>query len=151
MVYGFTGSKKKKDPSQKEIIWFTRIASGLVQFSFILEETINKYLRSYTEKYPAEVDETRNDLHVDNLITGGETFEQVASLKGLVAELVHEIIKLFLQKNQLSVKLNEIKSWKKDKVVLAVEITSEIKNLTTKFHKNWHPYTTSFVLLHKPP
>ena len=38
---------------------------------------------SFTEKNPAEVAEERDDLYVDDLITGGENFEQVASLKDI--------------------------------------------------------------------
>ena len=111
------------------------------------------YLSSYTEQYPAEVAEIRDDLHVDNLITGDENFEQVVSLKDIAIEifreagfklqkwhsnipaseekgLVNETDQTFA-KQQLGMKLNERKmlglSRKKDKDLLAVEIPSEIK------------------------
>ena len=48
---------------------------GLVQSRFISEGTIGKHLSNYTEKYPAEVADIRDDLYVDDLITGGENFE----------------------------------------------------------------------------
>ena len=54
---------------------------GLAQSLFILRRTITKHLSSYSEKYPDEVAEIKNDLYVDDLVTGIENFEQVASLK----------------------------------------------------------------------
>ena len=63
---------------------------GLVQSPFILEETIEEHLSSYTEKYPAEFAEITDDLYVDNLITGGEKFEQVALSKVTATEIFHE-------------------------------------------------------------
>ena len=64
----------KEGPNQTEILRFTKLALGLVQFPFILKETIDEHLSSYTEKYPADVAERRDDLYVDDLITGGESF-----------------------------------------------------------------------------
>ena len=131
---------------------------GLVESPFILEGTIDEHLSSYKEKYPAEVAEIRDDLYVEDLITGGKNFKQVASLKDITTEifreagfklhkwhskvqalegkeLVNEADETF-PKQHLGVELNETKmlglSWKKDKDFLAREISSEIKKLTKR-------------------
>ena len=61
-----------------------------VQSPCILEGTIDEHLSSYTEKYPAEVAGIRDELYVDDLITGGENFEQVTSLKDKSIEIFCE-------------------------------------------------------------
>ena len=81
---------RNKDPNQIEALRFTRLVFGLMQSSFILQRTICKHLSSYTEKYPAEFTEIREDLYNDDLITGGENFEQVASLKDIAIEIFRE-------------------------------------------------------------
>ena len=63
---------------------------GLVQSPFILKVKIDEHLSSYTEKYPAEVAEIRNNLYVDDLVTGCENFEQVACLKEIAIEIFHK-------------------------------------------------------------
>ena len=109
----------------------------------------NNRRSSYTEKYRAEVAEIKDDLHVDDLITGDKNFEQVASLKYIAIEifreggfklhewysnvpalegkeLVNETDQNFA-KQQLGMKLTGTKmldlSRKKGKDLLAVEIT----------------------------
>ena len=57
----------------------------------ILEGTIEGRLISYTEKYPSGVNEIRDDLYVNNLVTGGENIEQVTSLKDRAIEIFHGI------------------------------------------------------------
>ena len=65
----------KEDPNQIKILRLKRLVFGLVQSHFISEGTIDKHLSNYTEKYPAEVADIKDDLYVDDLITGGENFE----------------------------------------------------------------------------
>ena len=67
---------RKEDPNQIEVLGFTRLAFSLVQSPLILEGTIDEHLSSYTEKYPAEVAEIRDDLYVDDLIAGGENLNK---------------------------------------------------------------------------
>ena len=139
-----------------EVPWLTRLVFGLVQSPLIPEGTREEHLSSYIEKYSAEIPEIRNDLCVDDLVTGGENFEQVVSLKYIAIdiffevgfkihkwhsnvpasegkELVNETDQTFA-KQILGVKLNEIKmlrlSSKKDKDMLVVEISSEMEKLT---------------------
>ena len=61
------------------------------QSPLILEGTIGEHFSSYTEKYPIEVTEIRDGLYVDDLITGGKNFEQVASLKDIAIEIFHGV------------------------------------------------------------
>ena len=67
----------KEDPKQIEVLRFTRLGFGLVQSPFILQGAMSEHLLSYTKKYSAEVAEIRDDLYVDDLITGSENFEQL--------------------------------------------------------------------------
>ena len=48
-----------------------------MQSPFILQGAMSEHLISCTKKYSAEVAEIRDDLYVDDLITGGENFEQL--------------------------------------------------------------------------
>ena len=81
---------KKEDPSQAKVFRFARLVFGLVQFPFISKGTIDERLNSYTEEYPAEVAEMMGGLYVDDLITGGENFEQVRLLKDIALKIFYE-------------------------------------------------------------
>ena len=59
---------RREDSNQTEVLRFTRLVFGLVQFPFILEGTTDEHRSSYTGKYPAEIaDEIRDELYVDYL------------------------------------------------------------------------------------
>ena len=45
-----------------------------MQFPFILEGKIDKHARTSTVKYPGEIAKKNDNLYVDVLITGGESF-----------------------------------------------------------------------------
>ena len=81
---------KEKDPNQIETLRFTRLVFGLVQSSFILGGALQEHLGIYIEKYPIEVAEIKDDLYVDDLISGGNNFEQVASLKDIAIEIFNQ-------------------------------------------------------------
>lgn len=72
---------KNKDPSVIEALRFTRALFGLVQSPFLLAGTLKLHLQSLREKYPVEVDEILRSLYVDDVITGGNTKEEVQDLK----------------------------------------------------------------------
>ena len=74
---------KERVPNQIETLRFTRLVFGLVQSPFILGGTLQEHLGSYIEKYPTEVAEIKDDLCVHDLISGGNNFKQVASLKDI--------------------------------------------------------------------
>ena len=63
---------------------------GSVQSLFIVEGKIDNHPYSYTEKFSAEVAEIRDGLYVNDLIAGGENFEQVASLKDAAIDILYE-------------------------------------------------------------
>ena len=69
---------KERDPNQIETLRSTRFVFGLVQPPCILGGTLQEHLGSYIEKCPIEVAEIKDDLYVDDLISGGNYFEQVA-------------------------------------------------------------------------
>ena len=58
-----------------------------MQSPFTLEAKIKEYLSSYIEKYSAEIQEIRDGLCVHDLVTGGENFEQVVSLKYIATDI----------------------------------------------------------------
>ena len=72
---------KNKDPSDIEVLRFTRSLFGLVQSPFLLAGTLKQHLNSLRERYPAEVAEIEKCLYVDDIISGGCTTDKVSSLK----------------------------------------------------------------------
>ena len=72
---------KNKDPSDIEVLRFTRALFGLVQSPFLLAGTLKQHLNSLRERYPAEVAEIEKCLYVDDIISGGCTTDEVSSLK----------------------------------------------------------------------
>ena len=81
---------KERNPNQIETPRFTRLVFGLVQSPFIWGGTLQEYLGSYIEKHLIEVAEIKDDLYVDDLISGGNNFEQVASLKDIAIEIFNQ-------------------------------------------------------------
>ena len=78
---------KDKQTLEIEILRFTRALFGLVQSPFLLGATIQQHLDSLREKYPSEVEEIERSLYVDDIISGGDTREDVIKLKGTVKEI----------------------------------------------------------------
>ena len=70
-----------------EVLGFTRLVFGLVQSPLIPEGAKEEHLSSYIEKYSAEIQEIRDGLCVHDLVTGGENFEQVVSLKYIATDI----------------------------------------------------------------
>ena len=145
---------KERDRTQIEVLRFTRLVFGLVQSPFILGGTLQEHLGIYIEKYPIEAAEIKDDQYVDDLISGGNNFEQIASLKDIAIEIFNQAgFKLHkwhsnistleekevvtddqtYTKQQLGVKLNETKmlglTWNKDENTIAVEIPSDVEKL----------------------
>ena len=148
---------KERDPNQIETLRSTRFVFGLVKPPCILGGTLQEHLGSYIEKYPIEVAEIKDDLYVDHLISGGNNFEQVTSLKDIAIAIFnqagfklhkwHSNVSILEEKEiatddhmyakqQLGVKLNETQMlglpWNKDEDTLTVEILSEVKKLTKR-------------------
>ena len=60
---------------------FTRALFGLVQSPFLLEGTLPQHLESLKRRNPKEVEEIQKSLYADDVITGGETTNEVCKLK----------------------------------------------------------------------
>ena len=78
---------KDKEASTIEVLRFTRALFGLVQSPFLLGATIQEHLNSLHDEYPSEVEEIQRSLYVDDIITGGDTRNDVLELKGKVKEI----------------------------------------------------------------
>ena len=72
---------KNKDPTQIVVPCYTRALFGLVQSPFILRATANEHVSSCECKHPAEVEQIRRGLYVDDVISGASTVEEVRQLK----------------------------------------------------------------------
>ena len=81
---------KDRDPSQIDLLRFTRLVFGLVQSPFILGATLQEHLQKYTEEYPKEEAEIKEDLYVDDLMAVGDRYEEVKSLKEIAIEIFHQ-------------------------------------------------------------
>ena len=81
---------KNKDPSVIEALRFTRALFGLVQSPFLLAGTLKLHLQRLREKYPVEVDEILRSLYVDDVITGGNTKEEVQDLKKTIISVFRD-------------------------------------------------------------
>ena len=142
---------KDKDPSQVEVLRFTRALFGLIQSPFLLGGTLKLHLESFKAKYPVEVEEIMKSLYVDDVISGTDTLDQGCNLKEvsvtvlgeagfelhkwhsnvpeLEAEAVLKDEGQTYAKEQLGVKPNEAKllglPWNKEEDTLAVTFTRD--------------------------
>ena len=60
---------------------------GLTQSPFILEGTLKKHFENYNQAYAKIVEVTENDMYADDLVTGGESLDQVKIIKEKSIEL----------------------------------------------------------------
>ena len=81
---------KNKDPSQIEVLRFTRVLFGLVQSPFLLGGTLKQHLDSLKAKYPEEVEEIMKSLYVDDVISGTDTVDQGCRLKEVAISVFGE-------------------------------------------------------------
>ena len=72
---------KDKDPSQVEVLRFTRALFGLIQSPFLLGGTLKLHLENLKAEYPGEVEEIMKSLYVDDVISGTDTVDQARNLK----------------------------------------------------------------------
>ena len=66
---------------------FTRALFGMTCSPFLLGGVINEHLKLWESKYPELVKEIRDGLYVDDLMTGGETPETVATKRSKAVEI----------------------------------------------------------------
>ena len=80
----------KEEKSEIEVLRFTRALFGLVQSPFLLGATLKRHLESLKERYPNEVAEIEKCLYVDDVITEGDTKEEVLDLKETTVAIFEE-------------------------------------------------------------
>ena len=64
-----------------EVYRFTRLVFGLTQSPFILEETLDDHFDNCGQEFREVVEKVRDDMYVDDLVTGGERINEVKKLK----------------------------------------------------------------------
>ena len=72
------------ESNDTETLRFTRAIFGLGESPFLLNGTIKEYLTTSKQRYPesaAYIEEIEESLHVDDLITGDATIEEVQKVK----------------------------------------------------------------------
>ena len=60
---------------------FTRLVFGLTQSLFIFEETLKELFNNYKYVYPELIENTRNDMYVSDLVSGGNILSEVEVIK----------------------------------------------------------------------
>ena len=64
-----------------QILRFTRALFGLAPSPFLLGGVVEQHLQQIQERFPAEVEEIKRNLYIDDLISGGETSPRAMHLK----------------------------------------------------------------------
>ena len=72
---------KDKSTEELEVLRFTRVVFGLAPSPFLLNAVIQQHLESMQSEYLETVQEIKNSLYVDDLITGDTTVEGAQQLK----------------------------------------------------------------------
>ena len=70
-----------------QILRFSRLVCGLNQSSFILEGTLKTHFERNESIYLGLIRKIRDDMYVDDLVTGGECLEEVEKIKSDSIEL----------------------------------------------------------------
>ena len=64
-----------------QILRFTGPNIGLNQSPFILEKTLNTHFKRFQNMYLELIKKIRDDMYVDDLVTGGESLREVEKMK----------------------------------------------------------------------
>ena len=141
-----------------KILRFTRLVFGLIQSPFILEGTLQEHFKNCFTKYQKLIERIKDDMYVDDLVTGGETTQEVAIVKNdaismfseggfklhkfhsndpsLETKAIENNHETNYAKQQLGTKPNEIKilgvPWDKTKDTLSVHIPVFCETLTKR-------------------
>ena len=78
---------KGRDRENVETFRFTRALFGLNQSPFLLGATIEEHMRSQEAQFPAEVEEIRHCIYVDDILLSGETQINMEELKDKVVKI----------------------------------------------------------------
>lgn len=78
---------KDKSSLDYHVLRFTRAVFGVNQSPFLLGGTIDTHLDNYSEDLPEIVEEIKENLYVDDIISGGDNDHEVGELKKLLIEI----------------------------------------------------------------
>ena len=67
--------------SKVEIYRFARLVFGLTESPFVLEGALDVHFDNCGHKFREVVEKVRDDMYVDDLVTGGESINEVKELK----------------------------------------------------------------------
>ena len=83
-----------KPPNSDKILIsrFTRALFGMTCSPFLLGGVINQHLDAWERQHPEFIKELRDNLYVDDLVTGGETVKAAASKKIIATEVFGDAI-----------------------------------------------------------
>ena len=70
-----------------EVNCFTRLVFGLTQSPFILEGTLREHFNNCKSVYPELIENIRNNMYVDALVSGGNILSEVEAIKQKSIEL----------------------------------------------------------------
>ena len=70
-----------------QILRFTRLVFGLNQSPFILQDTLKTHFERYESIYLEPIRKIRDDMYVDDLVTGRESLQEVEKIKSNSIEL----------------------------------------------------------------
>ena len=79
-----------KDHLRVRTLRFTRALFGLVPSPFLLGGMIQHHLDGCRAKHPDAVEEIERSLYVDDLVSRGETVEQVREMKSTFTEIISQ-------------------------------------------------------------
>lgn len=80
----------RKNPQLVRTLRFTRALFGLGPSPFLLGGVIQHHLNSCRDQHPQSVEEIERELYVDDLLTGGETVQQVTEKKRISTEIFQQ-------------------------------------------------------------
>ena len=141
-----------------QILRYTRLVFGLNQSPFILEGTLKTHFERYESMYSEPIRKIRDDMYVDDLVTGGKSLQEVEKIKSDSTELFEKggfklhkwhsnepnletndlssEKELNFAKEHLGTKANETKildlNWDKQRDTFRVEIPTESQHLTKR-------------------
>ena len=141
-----------------QILRFTRLVFGLNQSPFILEGTLKTHFEKYENMYLELIRKIRDDMYVDDLVTGEERLQEVEKIKSHAIELFEKggfklhkwhsnepnletnnlssQKELNFAKEHLGTKANKTKilglNWDKQRDTFIVEIPTESQRLTKR-------------------
>ena len=81
---------RKNEADEIETFRFARVLFGLAPSPYLLEEVLESHFDAWAEKYPDEVARLRRSMYVDDLLTGGQTVQQVQTRKERALEILHD-------------------------------------------------------------